>query len=257
MKLAACIEWLFADETDDVAERVRLAAAAGMAGVEFHLWRNKDLGALQRALDETGLPLTGFVVEPRRSLVAPAEHGEFLDALRETLPQAQRLNCPYLVIASGFTLPDTPRQAQHEAIVTVLGTAAKYAEDAGITLILEPLNDRIDHPGMYLVSVREGLDIIDEVASPALKLIFDAYHSAVMGDDPADVLRGRYDRVAHVQVADNPGRGAPGTGGIDFAALTQTLQQGGYAGAIGLEFKLNGLATREALALSRRALGSH
>ncbi len=256
MKLAACIEWLFADETDDVAERVRLAAQAGMAGVEFHLWRNKDLGAIERALGETGLPLTSFVVEPRRSLVAPAEHGEFLTALRETLPQAQRLKCPYLVIASGFTIADAPRQTQHDAIVSVLRTAAKLAEDAGVTLILEPLNDKVDHPGMYLVSVREGLDVIDEVASPALKLIFDAYHSAVMGDDPADVLRGRMDRVAHVQVADNPGRGAPGTGNIDFAALTRTLNEGGYNGAIGLEFKLNELSTREALARAKSALAA-
>lgn len=256
MKLAACIEWLFADETDDIAERVRLAANAGMAGVEFHLWRNKDLGAIERALGDTGLPLTSFVVEPRRSLVAPAEHGEFLAALQETLPQAQRLKCPYLVIASGFTLADTPRQAQHDAIVSVLREAAKRAEDAGVTLILEPLNDKIDHPGMYLVSVREGLDIVDEVASANLKLIFDAYHSAVMGDNPADVLAGRMKSVAHVQVADNPGRGAPGTGQIDFAALSRALDDNGYKGAIGLEFKLNGLSTRDALALTKRALAA-
>lgn len=255
MKLAACIEWLFADETDDVAERVRLAAAAGMAGVEFHLWRNKDLDSIARALDETGLPLTSFVVEPRRSLVFPGEHAEFLQALGETLPQAQRLRCPYLVIASGFTLKDTPRQAQHDAIVSVLRTAAKMAEDAGVTLILEPLNDKVDHPGMYLVSVSEGLDVTDEVGSPALKLIYDAYHSNVMGDDPAAVLRGRFDRVAHVQVADNPGRGAPGTGSINWPALMKTLDAGGYRGAIGLEYKLNGLSTRASLEQTRAALG--
>lgn len=256
MKLAACIEWLFADVTDDIAERIHLAATNGMQGVEFHLWRNKDLGAIERALGETGLPLTSFVVEPRRSLVAPAEHSEFLDALRETLPQARRLKCTYLVIASGFTLPDVPRGQQHDAIVSVLKKGAKLAEDAGVTLILEPLNDKVDHPGMYLVSVSEGLDVVDEVASPALKLIFDAYHSNVMGDDPAAVLRGRFDRVAHVQVADNPGRGAPGTGNIDFTALMRTLNDGGYQGSIGLEYKLNGASTRETLEQTRRALGA-
>ncbi|MBL8549013.1 MAG: TIM barrel protein [Hyphomonadaceae bacterium] len=254
MKLSACIEWLFADETESVPDRIRAAAACGLYGVEFHQWRNKPLDEIERALDETGLALTSFIVEPRRSLVDAREHAEFLAAVRDSLPPAQRLRCPFLIVASGFTLPHTPRAAHHSAMVGVLKEAAAMAEQAEITLILEPLNDKVDHPGMYLVSVAEGLDVVEEVASPGLKLIYDGYHASVMGDAPGSVLQGRMQHVAHVQIADMPGRGAPGTGQIDWTALARVLHRGAYAGAIGLEYKINDLPTRQGLRLAQAAL---
>jgi len=255
MKLSACIEWLFADETDDVAERIRLAAECGLDGVEFHQWANKPTDAIIAALKDTGLALTSHIVEPRRSLVDPAEHGEFIDAVASSLKAARKLDCPYLIVASGFTREGVSQQEHHDTAVSILRTAARMAADAGKTLILEPLNDKVDHPGMYLCSVTEGLDIVDEVASPGLKLIYDFYHSIVMGDDPTTVLDGRMSSVAHVQVADMPGRGAPGTGAIDWGKVKQSLRAGGYDGYIGLEFKLNDLTTREALAKAREAFG--
>lgn len=256
MKLSACIEWLFADETESVAERVRLAAACGLEGVEFHQWRNKDIAAVTAALRDTGLALTSCIVEPRRSLVDPAEHVEFLDAVRDSLAAAKTLDTPYLIVASGFSREGVSPQEHHDTAVSILKKAARMAEDAGRTLILEPLNDRVDHPGMYLCSVKEGLDIVDEVASPGLRLVYDLYHSYVMGDDPATVLNGRMASVAHVQVADMPGRGAPGSGAIDWKAMAAALNAEGYDGYIGLEFKLNNQSTRAALQMTRAALGA-
>jgi hydroxypyruvate isomerase len=255
MKLSACIEWLFADESDSIPDRIRAAAACGLHGVEFHQWRNKNLDEIERALDETGVALTSFIVEPRRSLVDPREHADFLTAVRESLAPAQRLRCPYLIVASGFTLPDTPRAAHRARMVGVLKQAADIAGEADVALVLEPLNDKVDHPGMYLVSVTEGLDIVEEVGSPALKLLYDGYHSSVMGDAPEHVLVGRIRHVAHVQVADMPGRGAPGTGEIDWPAFARVLVSGGYGGVIGLEYKLNDFSTRQGLALAHRAIG--
>lgn len=256
MKLSACIEWLFADETDDVAERIRLANESGLDGVEFHHWSNKPEDAIIAALKDTGLALTSHIVEPRRSIVDPAEHGEFIKAVASSLKAAQRLNCPYLIVASGFAREGVSQEEHHDTAVGILRKAAGMAADAGKTLVLEPLNDRVDHPGMYLCSVKEGLDIVEEVASPGLKLVYDFYHSIVMGDDPTTALDGRMDLVAHVQVADMPGRGAPGTGAIDWARVKRSLQDGGYDGYIGLEFKLNDLTTREAIAKTREALGA-
>jgi hydroxypyruvate isomerase len=255
-KLTACIEWLYADETDDVAERVRLAAAGGLHGVEFHLWGGKPIEAIGAALADSGLPLTSLCAEPRRSLVNPAQHDEFLQAIAATLPVARRLHCPNVIVASGFSEAGVSIEEQRDNMVRVLGTAASMAEDAGARLLLEPLNDRVDHPGMFLCSTRLGLDVVEEVDSDGLRLLYDAYHSSVMGESPGDVLAGRMELVGHVQVADNPGRGAPGTGNVDWPSLLAVLDREGYTGMLGLEFKLAGQSTRDALALTRSALAA-
>jgi hydroxypyruvate isomerase len=256
MKLSACIEWLFADETDDISQRVRNAAECGLYGVEFHLWRDKPLSEIRRALDETGLVLTSFCVDPRRSIVDRAQRNEFLQAVRESMDPARQLGCNRLIIASGFELKDVSRSAHFDLALESLAEAAQIAGQNGATLLLEPLNTRVDHPGMYLNSVSEGLDLVEAVNSAGLRLVYDAYHSIVMGDDIHAILKGRMQWVGHIQVADMPGRGAPGTGEIDWAVVRSMLEQEGYQGAIGLEYKLNGLTTRTALESTRRALGT-
>ena len=254
MYLAACIEWLFAAEHPHFPDRIRAASDAGLKAVEFHLWRDKPLDDVRRALEETGVELSSFVVEPRRALVDPAQHDEFLQAVRESLDAAQRAGTGKLVVASGFLREGVSRAEHHAAAVDVLRRAADLAEKTPVTLVLEPLNTKVEHPGMYLDSTAEGLDMVAEVGSPHLRLLYDMYHSTVMDEDPADVLAGRFDLVAHVQVADVPGRHEPGSGTIDWPAHVQVLRDLGYSGAIGLEYKPTG-PTLETLARARAALG--
>lgn len=254
MKLSACIEWLFADQEEDIARRIHAAAAAGLYGVEFHLWREKPLDAIRAALDETGLELTSFCVDPRRSIVDPEQREEFLTAVRESVMPAMQLGCKQMIIASGFLMDGLSANEHFARAHESLSAGAEIAADNGLTLLLEPLNTRVDHPGMYLDSVATGLDLVDAVGSSGLKLVYDAYHSIVMGDDIGSVLSGRMGSVAHIQIADMPGRGAPGTGDIEWSSVLSTFEREGYTGAIGLEFKLNDLSTNEALATTRRAL---
>ncbi len=254
MYAASCIEWHFAAEYPQMPDRIRAAANAGLAAVEFHLWRDKPIEAMRAALDGTRLELVSFVVEPRRSLVDPAQHAEFLQAVEESLVPARRLNANALVVASGFARPDCSRSEQHDAAVGVLRQAAQRAQDAGMMLLLEPLNTRVDHPGMYLDSTSEGLDIVSEVGSPALRLLYDMYHSSIMGERPEEVLQGRMALLGHVQVADAPGRHEPGSGAIDWQAQMQALKDLGYDGAIGLEYKPTG-PTLDSLNTARQALG--
>ncbi len=254
MKLSPCIEWQFADECPDMADRVRAAKAAGFDHAEFHLWRDKDVEAVTAALAETGVQLTGLCVDPRRSLVDPAEHGELLNAVRDTIEVAKKLGSPAMIIASGFTREGVSAQDHFNAAVSVLKQAAALAEASGMMLVLEPLNDRVDHPGMYLVSTTLGLDLIEAVGSPNLRLLYDLYHSTVMGEDMEAVLAGRMHLVHHIQIADMPGRGEPGTGGIDWAALIATLKRLGYHGDIGLEYRPT-IAAAQSLAQTRAVLG--
>ena len=254
MYLSLCVEWMFADDHPAMPDRIRAAARAGYNAVEFHLWRDKPIDAIADALNETGVRLTGICVDPRRSLVDPAQHDEFIEAVRESLIAAKQLGSPPMIVASGFTRDGVSEQDHFDAAVTVLKRAAALAGDAGVMLVLEPLNDRVEHPGMYLVSTTRGLDIVEAVASPNLKLLFDVYHSATMGEDLEAVLAGHMHLVHHVQVADMPGRNEPGTGMLDWPAITASLRRLGYDGAIGLEYRPT-LPPEQSLAQTRETLG--
>lgn len=239
MRWSACIEWLFAPEAPDFPDRIRAARDAGLDAVEFWRCSNKDLDAVEAALRETGMALAGILCEPIRDLTDPASHADFLAGMRISAANARRLGAPVIIAQSGNLLPDRPRQAQHDAIVAVLRAAAAELEGTGVTLALEPLNDRVDHPGYYLTSTEEGLDIVDAVASPAVRLLYDIYHAAVM-DEAIEVLAGRLDRVVHVHLADLPGRNEPGSGRLDHAARLAWLRREGYAGLVGLEYRPTG-----------------
>ncbi|NEE03919.1 TIM barrel protein [Phytoactinopolyspora halotolerans] len=207
-----------------------------MPAVEILWWRNKDLERLSAALTQTGIDLQTMGVDPIISLVDPASHDSFITALEQSAQAAHNLNCPYLVISAGEVLDDATRPVQHQAVADVLHRAVPVLEPTGRTLLLENLNSRVDHVGTYLDSTAECLDIVDEVNSPRVKVLYDLYHSITMGERPEQVLDGRVDRVAHVQIADTPGRHEPGTGTIDWASELTTLRKLGYEGRIGLEY---------------------
>ncbi len=253
MLLSPCIEWHFA-EHGDLAARIRAAHAAGFATAEFHLWRDKDLPAIAAALDETGVRLTGICADPRRALVDPAQHDELFEAVHDTIVAARTIGSPPIIVASGFIREGVGAEDHFTDAVSALRRLAAHAEAEGAQLLLEPLNDRIDHPGMYLVSTTLGLDLVAAVNSPALGLLYDVYHSTVMGEDMEHVLQGRAHLVHHVQVADFPGRNEPGTGTIDWPAKISLLRALGYQGAIGLEYRPT-MPIDQSLAHTRTALG--
>lgn len=235
MQLSACIEWQFGEAGDDLADRLRAAHAAGLSLAEFHLWRDKNIEGIAAAMAETGVRLTGICVDPRRSIVDPAEHDEMLAAVTDTLTIARKLGSPPLIVASGFRVEGMSEEEHFANAVAVLKQAAALAEAAGVMLVLEPLNTEL-FATMYLVSTRLGLDIVEAVGSPNLRLLYDVYHSRVMGEDVREVLAGRTHLVAHVQVAGWPGRNEPDTGDLDYAEVMRILADLGYTGPIGLEY---------------------
>lgn len=236
-RYSACVDMLFTRETDDVAQRIRLAQAAGMDAVEFWLWSNKDLDAIEDALDETGLPLAAIVAEPFAELTRTTDHDRFLDGLAKSLAVAQRLGTRVMIAQAGPELSDVPRQQQHDALVEAMARSAQVLEGSGVRLALEPLNTLVDHKGYFLASTSEGLDIVDAVDRPEIALLYDLYHSMVMGEDTATVLAGRVDRIAHIHIADHPGRNQPGTGQLALRQSLDWLTAEGYAGYAGLEFR--------------------
>jgi len=237
MQYSACLEWLFKPEAPDFADRIRLASKAGLAAVEFWHWQNKDIDAIAAALDETGMKVAGFVAEPMVPLTDPAKHGEFLEGLKASIDVARRLGAPVLIVQAGADLPGKTRAEQRVALTEGLARSAEILAGSGVTLAVEPLNTLVDHVGYFLPSTLEGLGIVDEINRPEIKILYDIYHSAVMSEEIADVLTGRVDRIAHVHLADTPGRHEPGTGKLDWRERVAWLEANGYQGLVGLEDK--------------------
>jgi hydroxypyruvate isomerase len=263
MRLSGCLDSLFVREYPIFEDRIRACADAGLDAVEFWLWRDKDLDKIERALGETGLELALFSTEPRSPIVDPSRHGEFTAGVRESSAIAKRLGASALCVlvddrgVGGGNEPRTnmTRNEQHRAVVAALRMAAPIAADAGLSLLVEPLNSRLDHVGYFLDSTREGLDIIEEVDHRSVRLLYDMYHSTMMGEHPAEVLGDRASLVGHVHVADVPGRHEPGSGTLGWAASMATLRDLGYCGMIGLEYWPTG-STLTSLTLTRTRLDS-
>lgn len=237
MQLSAVIEDLYMfNEAGDLPARIHAAAAAGLKKVEFHMWNQVDLDAVAAALQATGVQLLSITVGPRVGCVDRSKTGFITEALQRTIATCRRLGATDMVIAGGPALKDTSAAEQHGAMVHNLKHLAPVAAEAGMRLLLEPLNTRIDHPGFFMASAIEGLDIVEAVNHPAVRLLYDAYHAEVMGEDHREILK-RAHLIGHVQVADTHGRHEPGTGTIDWATWLADLKAAGYRGDIGLEYR--------------------
>ena len=114
--------------------------------------------------------------------------------------------------------------------------AAAEAERFGVTLLIEPINTR-DIPGFFLTTTRQALDILAEVGSNNLFIQYDIYHMQIMEGDLAPTIETHLDMIAHIQLADTPGRHEPGTGEINYPFLFDHLDKVGYTGWVGCEYK--------------------
>lgn len=253
-RLSACIEMLFVPETENFVERIHLAKKAGFEAVEFWLWSNKDLEAVEAALRETGVRLAGIVAEPFAELTRESDHDRFLSGLEKSRDVALRLGTDVLICQSGPLLAGIAREQQHDALVKAMARSADALKGSGVRLALEPLNDRVDHPGYYLTSSAEGFAIADEVNRPEIGITYDLYHSMVMGEDPEEVAAGHVHRIVHVHVADHPGRNQPGSGTLPLRRKLDWLIAQGYTGSVGFEFRPTG-STADALTQMRASLG--
>jgi len=232
-RVCPCLDAVFA--ALPVEESLSMVAAHGFSEVEFWDWRERDVDQMARHTRSLGLAVTACsgttFDEP---LLDPAGHDAALAHLQDSLAVARRLAAPLLVVHVGYALSHRTRAAQWQAAVEGLRRAGDLAAGAGVTLLVEPLNSIVDHPGYFLDSLPDALQLLEEVAHPAVRLLLDLYHMWVMHGEAlavADAARA----AAHVHVADVPGRGEPGSGVIPWPRVLGDLRDAGYQGAIGLE----------------------
>ena len=247
MKLSLCLEMVYADLP--FAERMRAAARLGYRAVEFWDWKNKDQTGLLGLARDRGLEVSAFSGNRRWTLTNPADRPGLLEELHRSIDAAHHWGCRHLMLLADCLLDDgsaaplpaeLSEQAKLESIVESLAAAAWLARGSGVTLVLEPLNTKLDHPRYFLDSSAVGFDLVRRVNAAEVRLLYDVYHMSMMGEDAAVSHAAGFPWLGYVHAADMPGRHEPGSGTIDYPRVLATLRRLGYQGAIGLEFSPSG-----------------
>ena len=166
----------------------------------------------------------------------PERTDEFREGVAKGISYARALGVPKVNCIAGTAREGEDRARLRATLVANLALAAQELAAAGLDLVLEPINTH-DVPGFFVSRAREGVDLIAEVAAPNLGLQLDLYHTVMMGDDPAATLEGMWPAVRHIQFADAPGRGEPGTGKVDFPPLFELIDRLGYGGWVSAEYR--------------------
>jgi hydroxypyruvate isomerase len=253
VRLSVCVEMIFTELP--FLERIGAVADSGFEAFEFWGWRNKDVDAILRSKKEHGLAISSLSVDPGGRIVDYSTKDVFIKGLRDSIEVAHKLGCERLIVTTGNEMIGVPRVVQHQNIVKILKEAAKLAENANVTLVLEPLNVLVDHKGYYLYSSGEGFEILREVDSPNIKLLYDIYHQQITEGNLIDTITKNIKLIGHFHAADVPGRHEFGTGEINYSNVLKRIDELGYGGFVGLEF-MPLVESREALRAVRRVLES-
>ena len=158
-------------------------------------------------------------------MIPPRNHAAFYSGLDAGVEVAQQLGCPRMVVGSGTGFGGRKRQDQLDELIEIFTRGVAHIEGSGITLVLEPVNVRVDHPGSLLDRTAEAVYVARGVNSPYFGVLYDLYHSTVEGEDVAAELANAGDLIKYVQIADAPGRGEPGSGSIDWHARLADLRE--------------------------------
>ncbi|MFB6138536.1 MAG: hydroxypyruvate isomerase family protein [Halobacteriaceae archaeon] len=218
----------------DFPERVDRVAEMGLDGVEFYGW-NRDVAAVADRIHANDLDFV-YMSGGRPALCDPDEEQAAVENVEESIDLAAEHGCINLNVKGGAVVDGLTRQEMHDQTARVLERVAPTAEEAGVRLVLEPLNTTVDHTESCVATAHEGAAIVREVDSPAVTLLYDFYHEQIMAGDVIRSFRELVDVVGHVHIADNPGRHEPGTGEVNFANVFDAIDETGYDGYVGCEF---------------------
>lgn len=234
LRLSVCIEALFTKLP--YPERIKKSAELNAPAFEFWGWSNKNLDEIKRVKDEAGIEIATFSCEVGSPLVEPGNREKIIDGTKRSIEAAKKMDCKRLLVTTGNEIAGVSRAEQHKSIVEHLKAVAGLCEDAGIILNLEPLNILVNHKGYYLYTSAEGFEIIDEVGSPNVKLLYDIYHQQITEGNLIATIEANIDKIGHFHMADVPGRHEPTTGEINYGNVFKKIAELDYDGFVGMEF---------------------
>lgn len=250
-KISVCAECFYTDLP--VEKRIEKVAEAGYKYIEF--WhpegtfdgkeidfkQPKDAARLKRCAQDAGVQFNDFAFGAWDGSIGgnptdSADHAQWLEQCQRMLDFAQEIECPKGIVLSGLTRPDLTVEQMNANLLDAYGQAAVLAEKAGIVLNIEPLNSLVDHAGYYLDTTEVAVDIIRQVNSPHLRLLYDIYHMQIMQGNVIDFIEKHIDLIGHFHAAGVPGRAELFGTELNYPAILKVIDSLGYDGCVGLEY---------------------
>jgi hydroxypyruvate isomerase len=240
-RFAANLSMLFTEVP--LLDRFERAARAGFTTVELQFPYEAPAEELRKRLQANrlkmvlhNLPAGDWAAGERGIACHPDRVDEFRAGVARAIAYAQALEVPQLNCLAGKAPAGVPEAVLRQTFVDNLRFAAAALKEVGLKLLIEPINT-YDIPGFWLHSTAQALAVLDEMGADNAYLQYDIYHAQRYEGELAATMEKHLGRIAHIQVADNPGRNEPGTGEIHFAFLFAHLQRIGYKGWVGCEYK--------------------
>lgn len=210
--------------------------AAGVKDCEFWGWMDEDIPSIRQAREKYQLHLAAMCVK-FPPLTDGKRHDLVLPGLEETIAVCNALQCGGLIVQTGPDVPGLSRKEQYENVLRALRMCVPTLEKAGVTLLLEPLNTKVDHQGYFLAHAQEAFDLVEEAGSSHVKVLYDIYHQHITEGVSIPLLEKNIDKIGHFHMAGHPGRHEPMVADeIDYPAILQAIEGTGYKGCVGLEY---------------------
>jgi hydroxypyruvate isomerase len=257
----------FASRGTSSVEQIAYAADQG-----FWAWEDNEYAlrpvaeqeAIARALRQRNMTMGVFVASmPKWADSRPllggddeAERSAFLADVRNAVEVAKRANAKCATVVTGFMDKKLHPAIQQGRVIDVMRRAGDIVAPHGLTLVMEPLNTRTNHPGVFMQSIAEGYAVARGVNSPGVKVLADLYHEQIQAGNLIPTLKLCWDEIGYIQFGDNPGRNEPGSGEVNYATVCRYLKERGYTGVIGMEHgnSIKGQAGEERLIAAYRAI---
>jgi hydroxypyruvate isomerase len=251
MNYGVCLEMFFTDRP--FLDRIAAAAEAGLNRAEMWFtdqtaWADgmnagdpKHPDKVRAAAAASGVVLTNAVIgSPDGSLggglTDARNRGQWLARAEATLRFCREADIAAAIVCTGNVAAGLTRSQMGRSVLDGLKATAELAEKLGVNLLLEPLNDQVDHPDYFLTGSDEGAALCREVGSARLKLLFDCYHMQVMEGDLCGHIRRNLDVIGHFHAAGNPGRHELWLGETNYPFVVREIKQTGYQGVFAFEY---------------------
>ncbi len=236
-RFCANLKWLFTELP--FLDRFDAAARAGFRGVEYaspYEYPASEIRARLRACDMEQVLFNTPAGGASGMACIPSRRREFRDSVKKALDYAAELDCSLIHLMAGIVPPNLNRDTAAAAYVSNVAWAADQVSSTGVKLVLEPINHH-DVPGFFLRTQEEGAAVVEAIGRDRIGLQFDIYHCQVAQGDVTRRMGTLMPLIAHMQLADVPGRNEPGTGEIAWDYVFRRIDELEYAGWMGCEYR--------------------
>lgn len=236
---------------DDIVDQIKFAADHGFTAWEHNTAQRDSPDEQKRigkALADASMTMGVFVatsIEDQFAKVTFAagdknEAEKVLASMRESVEIAKRIGAKWMTVVPGLVDPKLAYDYQTANVIDLLRRCAEILEPHDMVMVLEPLNHRTNHPGVYLERTDQAYLVCRAVDSPACKILYDIYHQQITEGNLIPNIDLAWDEIAYFQAGDNPGRKEPTTGEINYLNVFKHIHSKGFDGVVGMEHGISG-----------------